>query len=230
MKKIIVFLFCFFCSMTSVHAEKYDWADNAFAFSSIRTALIYELDTSQAQLGNDILEKSLQGDYLKKASRPHYSILSAEQVSRKISLQQGIDLYLMEKDDPEGFQAAFAAHASKFVQIYVKTKLLEYKTGFYIVPAHTEWRTKDLTDTFTDKDGRQQTITRTISYPEYIPDNTVSTATVKLRFDVYDARTGKAVFSREELRTRDSSDDPNGVFQRMLDSFFNDLQRKMDKD
>lgn len=228
MKKIILFLLCFFCSMTSVHAEKYDWADKAFSFSSIRTALIYDLDTSGAQLGNDILEKALQGEYMKKASRPHYSVLSAEQVSRKISLQQGMDLYVMEKEDPEGFQAAFTAHSSKFIQIYVKTKLLEYTTGSYVVPAHTEWRTKDLTDTFTDRDGHQQTITRTISYPEYVPDNTVSTATVKLRFDVYDARTGKAVFSREELRTRDSSDDPHGVFQRILDSFFNDLQRKMD--
>lgn len=229
MKKL-VFFFCFsflLLMMPAAQAEKYDWAEKSYSFPSIETALVYDIDTSPAELSSDILAKSLSDDYQKKAALPGYLILSPEQVSRKVSLKQAVDLDTMQKNDAAGAAKILAENCGRFVDVYIKTQLQTYEIGSYLVPAHTEWKTKTITDTFTDKDGKVQTIDHMISYPEYIPDRNVSTATVKLRFDVYDAKTGKAVMSREELRTRDDSDDPKGVYNRMLDSFFRDLKRNM---
>ncbi|MFA6850642.1 MAG: hypothetical protein WCS30_09850 [Selenomonadaceae bacterium] len=216
-----------FFVMPTVSAEKTDWSDNTYNFKTIRSALIYDLDFSQVNLSNDIIARKLADEYIKKSTKPTYITFSAEQLDRKISLEQSIDLDTLKKTDSEKATTLFAENMSHFVDIYVETHLLSYKIGSYIVPAHTTWQNQTTTDHYTDSNGRTRDITHTYTIPVYVPDATVTTAVVRLRFDVFNAKTNKVIFSREEERVRDNSDDPYGVFSRMTDSFFSDLKNKM---
>jgi len=220
---IVLFLF----TMPIVSAEKTDWSDTNYNFKTIRSALIYNIDLSQVNLSNDIIARKLTDEYIKKSTKPAYMTFSAEQLDRKISLEQSIDLDTLKKTNPEKAATLFTKNISHFVDIYVETPLLCYKIGSYIVPAHTTWQNQTTTDHYTDSNGRTRDLTHTYTIPVYVPDTTVTTAIVRLRFDVINAKTNKVIFSREEERVRDNSDDPYGVFSRMADSFFSDLKNKI---
>lgn len=124
-------------------------------------------------------------------------------------------------------QAAYQEALAKLTDLYVKTELLTYQERQSLLPAHTEWRSEDRNYTWVDKDGRPHIYTNTVDYPVYVPSQYIPSATVRLRFNVYDAMTGKVVFSREEDRTRGSSCDLRGVYDRMVDGFYKTLKEKI---
>ena len=67
-----------------------------------------------------------------------------------------------------------------------------------------------------------------ITVPVYHPPQTVYTSTVRLRFEVFDSKTGQKVMARDELRLRDSSHHgQKGIFGRICKSFFDDLNKKI---
>ena len=69
-----------------------------------------------------------------------------------------------------------------------------------------------------------------ITVPVVHPPRRVDTSTVRIRFDVYDGRTGKKVMSRDEMRIRDDSTrGEKGIFGRISKSFFDDLRKKIKK-
>lgn len=90
---IVLFLF----TMPIVSAEKTDWSDTNYNFKTIRSALIYNIDLSQVNLSNDIIARKLTDEYIKKSTKPAYMTFSAEQLNRKISLEQSIDLDTLKK-------------------------------------------------------------------------------------------------------------------------------------
>ena len=233
MKKIFLFcicaLACFTLFVPPAEASKNDWIDKNYDFSKVKTALIYDIDTSKVALSNDIIEKNLQELFQQKAEKLHIQRLTYDQASRKISIKLFKDLDELHKSSPEEAKSLFDANLSSLAEIYITADLLQYETGGYTVPAHTEWRNREETNTWTDKDGKQHTDTHTITYPEFVPDTYVSTVTVKVRFDAVDAKTGNTVFSREEDRTRTSEDNPHDVYGRIVSSFFGDLGDKLNR-
>lgn len=233
MKKILLFCICALACFTLLtppaEAAKSDWADKSYNFRNVKTALVCDINTSKVTLANDIVEKNLQELFQQKADKLRIQHLTYDQASRKISLKLFKDLDELHKSAPEEAEALFHANLSDLAEIYITADLLQYETGGYTVPAHTEWRNREETNTWTDKDGKQHTDTHTITYPEFVPDEYVSTVTVKVRFDAVDAKTGSTIFSREEDRTRTSEDNPHDVYGRIISSFFSDLGDKINK-
>ena len=225
-KLFLCLLACLTLFAAPAAASKNDWTDKAYDFHKINTAVVYDIDLSQAKPDSDIVSRNLQELFQKKAERMHLVQLTPEQASRKISLKLYKDLDALQKTAPDEAAALFNDNLKSVADIYIKASLDEYSVGGYVVPAHTEWRDRQESYTWTDRDGHSHTDTRTISYPEYVPEHYVSTVTVKVRFDAYDAATGKAIFSREESRTRDSEDNPHDVYERIISSFFGDINDK----
>lgn len=118
-------------------------------------------------------------------------------------------------------QAAIDAKADA----YVTAQLLTYHVGTGLIPAHTEWNSYSVRDVYYDRDGHPHWFYHDVSYPVYVPDAYVPMATVRVRFAVYDVKTGKLVSCSEDMRTRGSSDDLRGVYQRILDRFFKNLKK-----
>ncbi len=122
-------------------------------------------------------------------------------------------------------QAAVDAKADA----YITAQLLTYHVGTGLIPAHTEWDSYSVRDVYYDRDGHPHWFYHDVSYPVYVPDTYVPMATVRVRFSVYDVKTGKLVSCSEDLRTRGSSDDLRGVYQRIIDRFFKNLKKELKK-
>ncbi len=120
-------------------------------------------------------------------------------------------------------QAAMDANADA----YVTAQLLTYHVGTGLIPAHTEWNSYSVRDVYYDSDGHPHWFYHDVSYPVYVPDAYVPMATVRVRFAVYDVKTGKLVFCSEDMRTRGSSDDLRGVYNRIIDRFFKNLKKEI---
>ena len=203
----------------AVHAEKDDWSDSSYAFPKIKTVLVYNLDTSEAtSIKNDIVAKTLQDAYLARAKKNGSSVRTALQIAPPASPPASPAIV------PAASSAASAVPAA---DVYIKARLMQYNQDSSFVAAHTEWRSQWIDRVVYDRDGRPYTVSQEITVPEYVPDTYIPNTTVTLRFDVYDSKTGNVVFSREETRTRYSSDDTMGVYKRIVDAFFKTLKEKM---
>lgn len=111
--------------------------------------------------------------------------------------------------------------------IYVTAQLLTYSVGTGCIPAHTEWNSYSVRDVYYDRDGHPHWFYHDVSYPVYVPDTYVPMATVSVRFAVYDVLTGKLISYSEDTRTRSSSDDLRGVYNRIIDRFFKNLKKEI---
>ena len=187
-------------------AEKTDWADKDYDFSKIQKALVYDIElTDTEELYDDLLEQVLQEDYLKNASRPKYRVVRPDKAQ------------ILSPDNPQ-----LAA------DVYIKAELLTWHDDSYIKPAYTSWETRRSTRTKRLPDGSKVEESYDISVPVHHPPEEIYTSTVRLRFDVFDSKTGKRVMARDELRLRDNSHHgQKGIFGRISKSFFDDLNKKI---
>jgi len=255
------FLACYAIGSTPIQAEKYDWVDSSYSFKTVKTAYVYDIDCTPAQIDSNVIVKVLQNDYLKHAVKPPYKLIPADQImatlptkpqpvpaSTSAAPTQAAAVLQPTNEAVPPPEAAVMTPATETtaktsaitdeeflkamvsqVDIYIEASLLEYSHGSYVIPAHTDWRTEDRTDSFVDREGRVQTVVHPITYPVYVPDETVPTVGIKVRFNVYDAKTGNEIMSREESRYRGRSDDPRSMYNRAVESFFNDLKKKIKK-
>ena len=105
--------------------------------------------------------------------------------------------------------------------LIVRTKIKYWHNSFYIIPEHTEWETRTV---YRNKDEKVS-----ILVPVTYPPRRVDVSDIIADFEVYDARTGKMVFMREDNRSREDSNAQTNMFGRMANSFFSDLNKKLKK-
>lgn len=215
---------CLALSIGSAEAGKTDWRDPHYNFATIQTAWIDDIDLSDVQMDNDILSKKLQQYYHEQETRPHWTVVSKEQLYRKISLMEWNDMDKLASTDPAKAREIWKKDLSKFVNVYVKARLTRYAPSSYVIPAHTEWQTREERDTYTDKDGKTQTITRTYEIPVPVPARTVYVGNVTVRYDLHDAATDEIIFSREDARSEEDS--LQNVYELSVRSFFRELKLK----
>ena len=112
--------------------------------------------------------------------------------------------------------------------IYVTAEVLKWHDDYYIKPEYTTWEKREMTRTKKHKDGSKSVEKYYVSVPVVHPPERVDTSTVRIRFDVYDVKTGNVVMSRDEERVRDhSKQGEKGIFGRITKSFFEDLEKKI---
>ncbi len=205
-------------------AGKTDWRDPNYNFKAVQSAWIEDIDLSAVKLDSDIQEKGLQQYYREQVNRPKWQVLTTEQIDRKISLQEWKDMTELRVKDPAAAKALWKKDLGNFVSVYVTAALTRYDETSYVIPAHTEWQTREEKDTFKDKDGKEQTITRTYEVPVYVPDRTVWVGNVTVRYDLIDAKTDAVIFSREDVRNDEG--DLKDIYELSVRSFFRELKLK----
>ena len=236
-KFLYLFLLCFCLLVPKASAEKLDLIDKDYDFTKIKSVFINTINldilhSSQDQhSNNDLLEKILFQDYWDNAKKfAVYNVYNEEQAKCKLSLQTEKDIDQLISQDKTSGEIFFKDNLKLIVDAYVTVSLLNYYTDYYIVPAHTEWRSVTEYDDYYDKDGKKHVRTRTIQVPEFVPDARVNTANVTIRFTLTDAKTGKDVFSREESRCNSYSTNCRECYCQTVRSFFRDLKKKVHKD
>lgn len=86
-----------------------------------------------------------------------------------------------------------------------------------MVPAHTEWKSRQVEENHVDKDGKLHSFYRTENYPEYVSDHDVPYVTVGVQFQWFDTKTGKLVASSEDVRRRNSESNPPSVYNCIIE-------------
>lgn len=194
-------------SAAPASAEKTDWADKDYDFSQIKSAIVCDIElTDKSEFESDLLELTLQEDYQKNAKRPKYKYLTAEKAK------------VLSPDNPKGA-----------ADVYIKAALLKWHDDAYIKPGYTSWERQTAYRTKT-VNGQKVREEYSITVPVQHPPQTIYTSTVRLRFEVFDAKTDKRIMARDELRLRDNSHHgQKGIFGRICKSFFDDLNKKLSK-
>lgn len=190
----------------AVSAEKINWVDEHYDFTRVKKAIVYDVVVvDKSEIDNDLIEAVMLEEYLKTAARPPYKMIRAD---KTVAISPGSPL--------EG------------ADIYVMAEMLKWHNDSYVVDAYTSWETRTSTRKVKWSDGTWHEERYNYTVPVYHPARTVPTSTVRVRFDVYDAKTGKKVMSRDELRKRDNSDHgQQGIFGRISKKFFDDLGDKI---
>ena len=109
----------------------------------------------------------------------------------------------------------------------VECKIKIWHDDYYIIPEHTVWEEKPIYRRRKNSDGNTYEEKYYITVPVTYPPRRVDTSELVVSFEVYDVQTGKMVFGREDNRKREDYQAQIGMFKRMCNSFFNDLNKKM---
>ena len=210
-----------------VGADYTSWQDPNYDFSKIRRIYVGRVDMSDVALSR-ARQKSLEatfGSRMNKVKYPKDVLVTIEAptasktlpASRlpKASAESGIE----EADD--FLEAAKAANT----QVYILPRLTRWQVKSYIEPAHVEWKSVQVRDSYRDKDGNWHDFYRTETYPDYVPAREIPYAVVTMTFEWYDVESGELIASSEDDRTRNAEDDPKGMYQRIVDRFAKEMKK-----
>lgn len=221
-----LFLCAFFLSTGTASAHVEQWAEEGYDFKSVQRLLVYDIDFSAVNLDSDIAEKNFRSAFWEQAKKQKEDLLTLQKVENRVSLMEYKDIDELRKRDPAAAEAMWQSTLPRVVDAYAKTRYLKYDYTSRVIPAHTEWRTRYVTRTYYDRDGRKHEESIPESYPEFVPEKTVWTLHQQVRLDVYDAKTGKCIYSRNEVRSDDNAGDGKDIFIKIVRNSFRDFLKK----
>lgn len=230
-------------------ADYTSWQDPQYDFSNVKTVYMAQMDMSGYGLQN-LAKKQKMVDHfntraaktkLKKAklvvepvSQPR-ALLPGEKPAvpekeAELARQQALEKQLEPSKTNDATQVTIpqAALDAK-ADVYILPRMDSCAVSSYLVPAHTEWRTDEIPESWRDDDGHWHTFYRTVTYPEYYPDSYVPYTAVSVQFQWFDTKTGKLVASSQDARARGSENNPMDIYDRILDRFFKNMKTILNK-
>lgn len=225
-----VFLMAFFCAGVllsgTASAQVERWAEEGYDFKKVKRLLVYDMDCSKANLGTDITEKNFVSVFWEQTMAQKIEVLNLQKVENKVSLLEYEDIDQLRKTDPGAAEAMWNRVMPQVVDAWAKTQYLKHDYTSRVIPAHTEWRTHYRNRVWYDRDGKKHEESVPEVYPEFVPERTVVTLHQQVRLDVYDAKTGKCIYSRNEVRSDDDVGDGKDIFEKIIRNTFKDFVKK----
>ena len=205
-------------------AEFTSWESSSYPFANVKSIYVAEMDTRDVALPQVKAQKvkSILDNKLQKLSLPS-----------SLTLTSGFGMvpYLSSAAVPKASEAyadpedTFALAQESGADVYIIPRLTHWLVDSYLIPAHVEWRTRQVKDGWRDENGNWHESYHTEEYPEYIPDRYVPYAEVTVTFDWYDRESGQLIASSEDERQRDVEDNPQGIYERIVDRFVKNLKK-----
>ena len=226
--RAVFFLLIFACAQIQTAEAKIDkWADSHYDFKGIKAVYVEDIRL-EAPVLSDIEEKLLMDSFWQQVNKGQpYTVLTMDAVERKISLKTFRDWKKLAAQDAEEAQRVWSAELPNFVNAYAETVLKEYRLEPYVIPAHTELRTRTVRDYYYDRDGKRHEYTHEEPYTQFIPERHTARSIIQMRFDVYDAVTRNKIFSREEYRVDNDSDDLKGMYGEIVRGCLRDFRKNI---
>lgn len=205
LKKIlgVMFLLVFLILPQNVSAEKLDWKDSSYNFRGVRRVVLMDLSSEMdlRRMGNIFVQK-IRSTYYNNGQKLKCSILTEEEAVRMAGSSR--DFYSV-------------------ADLYIQCNIKEWSSDFYIVPERTTWESKKMYRNVRDRYGNWIEESYYVTVPVTHPPYRVDVSKIAVSFEVYDTRTGKMVFGREDVREREDKDAQDGMYGRICNSFFQDL-------
>lgn len=230
-------------------ADYTSWQDPQYDFSNVKTVYMAQMDMSGYGLQNLAKKQKMVDHFNTRAAKTKLkkAKLVVEPVSQPRTLLPGEKPAVPEKEAEPARQQALekqlepsktndatqvtipqAALDAK-ADVYILPRMDSCAVSSYLVPAHTEWRTDEIPESWRDDDGHWHTFYRTVTYPEYYPDSYVPYTAVSVQFQWFDTKTGKLVASSQDARARGSENNPMDIYDRILDRFFKNMKTILNK-
>ena len=194
----VFFLLACFIFPQIVSAEKNDWHEKNYNFKSIKKIVLFDT-TFEAEIENEVMKKILNEFVEQFAEKNKLNVITSEQAEAR---------------------SMTAENAGEFADVYVKPKITFWRDSSYMVPERTVWETKTITR---KKNGKEEKIS--IPTPVTYPPRRVDVSEITSVFEVFDAKTGKAIFMREDVRKRENLHAQKNMFGRMCKDFFTDFAK-----
>ena len=198
-----------------VSAEKTDWRDDGYNFRRVRTVVVLGLNSDVDLRGvSSAVAMSLDSNYLKSSSKLRCQVLTEDQARRILGITNA---------STERLKNSLVDIADMWIECDIKT----WKDSYYIVPARTVWEEQKRKRKIRDRWGYWAEETYYERVPVTYPPYRVDTSDIITVFEVHDTRTGRAVFVREDNRSRNDARAQKDMFGRMCNSFFEDLGKRI---
>ncbi len=244
MKRCRVLLLAGILALTGavpVLADYTSWQDPQYDFSKVKTVYMAQLDMSGYRLQNLAKKQKMVDHFRTRAGKTKLknAKLVLEPVTQPRALLPGdkkadtdktgqtaqlqaLEKQLGTRDEAQVTipQAALDAKAD----VYILPRLDCCAVSSYLVPAHTEWVTDEIPESWRDDRGHWHTYYHEVTYPQYYPDYYVPYTSVSLQFQWFDTKTGKLVASSQYARARGSENNPMDMYDRILDRFFKNMK------
>ncbi len=252
MKRCRVLLLAGILALTGavpVLADYTSWQDPQYDFSKVRTVYMAQLDMSGYRLQN-LAKKQKMVDHfrtragktklknaklvLEPVSQPR-ALLPGEKTAEPAAEAKAAQEQALEKQlapaisGTEGQVTIPQAALDVKADVYILPRLDCCAVSSYLVPAHTEWVTDEIPESWRDDRGHWHTYYHEVTYPQYYPDYYVPYTSVSLQFQWFDTKTGKLVASSQDARDRGSENNPMDIYDRILDRFFKNMRSTLNK-
>ena len=203
----------------NVSATKNDWYDPGYNFRSVRSAVL--LDTSSLNSGSFGLSgaaiQSLRSTFDENSRKLKCAVMFESQMTGG-----GRNLY-----SGGGYSAPDLQSVAARADIAIKCQITKWNDRSYVIPARTVWEDRRKTRSIRDRDGNWIEEVYYVTVPVTYPPRRVDISEITATFEVYDTRTGRLVFSREDVRDREEFSAQSKMFGRMCNAFFEDLQKRI---
>lgn len=212
MRKAILFcLLCLFICGTCF-AEKQEWIDKNYKFSNITKVFIYE-PVIPDNIKNGINEKEIIESFNAKTNINNVKLVYLPEVIESLKQDMNIDIMILNRSNPQEASIVLNSNISKYADIIICSNI-----NFYgIVSRYTE-------PIYYQLNNQMQSL----------PGGNFPVACVGVKWEVYDAYSLKPIITRIESRDRMNrlsyeNTKPKDLYERITESFFTDINKKISK-
>ncbi len=219
--------------MSSCFAEKREWIDKNYDFSS--SSKIYVIFNIPDNIKDGITEHETNDLFIKKLNKQvteqlldtKYRVKTLSNVLTDIKRFNNIDLIQMYQANPAGAETYFQQYLLDNFDAILVANLLVYDTGtqyqegyFYNMPTTNS--------TYVTTPYGTSTVTTNTMTQQYVPGGNYPVAYAAVKFEIKDIKTGKVIWTRIDDRARMNktifdNTKPFDLYGRILGSYFNDL-------
>lgn len=217
MKKVFILICMFMILATNCFANKQEYIDKKYDFTQPKKILV--VSSMNENIKNGIIEYRINEIFTKTFTSKFIKPLKSNgfEISHEVGdFLNGKDMVYKLTSEPK------LAEWKSTYDIIIFNQLTEFttKTGWvdgytYTVPETHYYSSFDI-------NGNIHSGTVTTQSTKYVPGYNAEFAVEKVRFDIYDLKTDKIVWSRIDSREKDSKQ--GNLYERILKSFFGDYK------
>lgn len=212
----------------SVSAEKTDWFDRSYNFHNIRSVILFDVTFSSGlDYGGSVALLKMQDTYLDKARKLKCNIITEAQARQTIGYQLSMDLDSLARYNPNQARQIIMQNAYRIADGWVTANADNWEDSSYVIPARTVWEQKRESRTYYDAWGNRREETFYVQVPVTYPPRRVYVSSIQMTLQLYEARTGSLIFARKDVRDREDYQAQDGMFGRIVNSFFEDAGNKI---
>ncbi len=219
---------------SSVHAEKQEWYDSSFNFTTIhKIAVLFDPNAKANNIQysemHDIFMEMMVEDLISELPSGQYIFDSGVKIAQKIFREQGVDIAAISQTDRQKADMIAYDYICKNYDLLIIWNPIVYGTGSEYCEGYVYTMPSTNTSTVWFPNGQTATITSNGQTIHNVPGGNFPTVYVAVQVDAVDTRTGNPVWKRIDdrakiNRTAFDNTEPKDIYRRIVGKFIQDFK------